>query len=55
MPSLDFVLPHWLYWSGLVVFPLVAMLLVKREEMRGPPDNTSYPIAYLLWLESDPW
>ena len=35
MPALDFTLPHWLYWVGLVVFPLVAMVLARRER-RGP-------------------
>lgn len=50
MPSLDFVLPHWLYWSGLAVFPLIAMWLVRREARSGPPGNASLPIAYLLWL-----
>src|SRR5262249_52784716 len=25
MPSLPFVLPHWLYWTILVLFPLIAM------------------------------
>ncbi|MDZ7749942.1 MAG: TRAP transporter small permease subunit [Halofilum sp. (in: g-proteobacteria)] len=50
MPSLDFVLPHWLYWSGLVLFPLVAMMLVRREARLGPPGNASMPIALMLWL-----
>lgn len=50
MPSLDFVLPHWLYWSGLVLFPLVGMWFVHRERLHGPPGNASTPIAYILWL-----
>lgn len=50
MPSLDFVLPHWLYWSTLAIFPLVGLLLVRREARVGPPRNASYPVAYLLWL-----
>ena len=50
MPSLDFVLPHWLYWSGLIIFPLIAMFLVRRELRRGPPGNASYAISYMLWL-----
>lgn len=50
MPSLGFVLPDWMYWSGIVVFPLLAMWLVRREQHHGPPPNASYPIAYLLWL-----
>lgn len=50
MPSLGFVLPDWLYWSGLVLFPLAALLLVRREARHGLPGNASFPIAYMLWL-----
>ena len=28
MPSLPFVLPHWLYWGTLIVFPIVAIYFV---------------------------
>lgn len=50
MPSLTFVLPHWIYWLGLLAFPLIGLFLVRREARRGPPGNASHPIAYLLWL-----
>ncbi len=50
MPSLPFVLPHWLYWGTLVVFPLVAMYFVQRERRRGPPRGPSLFIAYIFWL-----
>jgi TRAP-type mannitol/chloroaromatic compound transport system permease small subunit len=50
MPSLTFVMPHWLYWCALIVFPLVAIWLVKRQQ-RNPPDaRPSLFIAYLFWL-----
>ncbi|HSF91343.1 MAG TPA: TRAP transporter small permease subunit, partial [Paracoccaceae bacterium] len=32
MPSLDFTLPHWAYWLGLILFPLAAMLLARRPQ-----------------------
>lgn len=48
MPELDFVLPHWMYWSGLVVFPLLAMWLVRHQKPHEP--RTRLPIAYFLWL-----
>ena len=52
MPSIGFVLPHWLYWVGLLVFPLIAMYLVARQR-RNPPDRRpSLFIAYLFWLLS---
>lgn len=42
MPSLQFVLPHWLYWTGLVIFPLIAMVLARRSSIGG---RRSYSIA----------
>lgn len=50
MPALTFVLPHWLYWSGLVIFPLVAMYLVARQRRRGAPQGPMLFVAYLFWL-----
>lgn len=50
MPSLNFVLPHWLYWGALIVFPLVAMYFVKRQKQRGTPQGPSLFIAYMFWL-----
>jgi TRAP-type mannitol/chloroaromatic compound transport system permease small subunit len=52
MPNLNFVLPHWLYWGTLVVFPLIAMYLVKRQRRLGEPRGPSIFIAYLFWLFS---
>ena len=49
MPSLGFILPHWLYWSGLIFFPLIAAWLAMRQ-LKDPPDGRpTYPIAYLFW------
>lgn len=50
MPNLDFVLPLWLYWSGLAIFPLVAMYLVRRERARKRRVGPSLFVAYLFWL-----
>ncbi|KFE36321.1 TRAP transporter small permease subunit [Thioclava atlantica] len=46
MPGLSFTLPHWLYWVGLIVFPLVAMVLSRRPA----PEERRYslPLAYLI-------
>lgn len=49
MPEINFVLPHWLYWSGLVFFPLIAMWLFHHR----PPQITrpvSLPLAYFLLI-----
>jgi TRAP-type mannitol/chloroaromatic compound transport system permease small subunit len=48
MPDLNFVLPHWLYWSGLAVFPLLAMALVRRQRRGGPRPPLSLAVGYLL-------
>ncbi len=50
MPNLTFVLPHWIYWSGLALFPLVVMFFVARERRHGEPRRFSLPVVYLLWL-----
>ncbi|WP_075881313.1 TRAP transporter large permease subunit [Vreelandella massiliensis] len=33
--NIDFVLPHWLYWSVLIFLPLVVMFFVDRSFRRG--------------------
>jgi TRAP-type mannitol/chloroaromatic compound transport system permease small subunit len=48
MPHLNFVLPHWMYWGTLLVFPFVAMYLVKRQRQNGVPRGPSLFIAYLF-------
>jgi TRAP-type mannitol/chloroaromatic compound transport system permease small subunit len=51
MPSLNFVMPHWLYWAGLLVFPLVALYLLRRQQRSARPrSGPSLFIAYLFWL-----
>jgi hypothetical protein len=52
MPSLNFVLPHWLYWGTLILFPLIAMYLIKRQKQHGVPQGPSLFIAYMFWLFS---
>jgi len=49
MPSLTFVLPHWVYWLGLLAFPLIAMYVTRRQRQRPGP-RVSLPLAYLLLL-----
>lgn len=46
MPGISFTLPHWLYWVGLIVFPLIAMALARRP---GAARNRySVPLGYLI-------
>ena len=39
LPSLTFVLPHGVYWLGLILFPFLAMYMVRRAEQRWPPKS----------------
>lgn len=49
MPEINFVLPHWLYWSGLLLFPVLAMWLFRRHlPQTGRP--VSLPLAYFLLI-----
>ncbi len=47
MPNVGFVLPHWLYWSGLIIFPLVAMYLSRQPQPE--PGSRTIGIAYFIW------
>ena len=50
MPTLNFILPHWMYWGGLFLFPFLAMYLVARQRRNGAPREPTYFTAYLFWL-----
>ena len=50
MPSFTFVLPHWLYWGTLILFPLLAMYLVARQRRLGAPHEPLMFNAYLFWV-----
>ena len=48
MPEINFVLPHWLYWAGLVIFPLVAMVIFRRAKPSKPGETVSLSLGYFL-------
>ena len=54
MPELTFVLPHWLYWSGLIVFPLTAYFIFRRtakqKAVSGPQPQITKTLAYFFLL-----
>jgi TRAP-type mannitol/chloroaromatic compound transport system permease small subunit len=50
MPEISFVLPHWLYWSGLVIFPVMAMYFFRRTSGQEKQTLVSLPLAYFLLL-----
>jgi TRAP-type mannitol/chloroaromatic compound transport system permease small subunit len=50
MPELSFVMPHWLYWSGLLLFPLAAMIMYRRSVGRPRGRPISLGLGYFLLL-----
>jgi len=50
MPELTFVLPHWLYWAGLVVFPISAMIIFRRKPSDAQRKPVSLSLGYFLLL-----
>jgi TRAP-type mannitol/chloroaromatic compound transport system permease small subunit len=50
MRSLNFILPHWLYWGGLLLYPLLAMVIVRRQARLGVRREVTLPLAYLLLI-----
>jgi TRAP-type mannitol/chloroaromatic compound transport system permease small subunit/exonuclease VII small subunit len=46
MPSLGFTLPHWAYWIGLILFPLIAMALARKQ--RADRRRFTLPLAYMI-------
>lgn len=50
LPSLTFELPHLIYWPGLIIFPLIAVYLIRREERSTSRDRVTAPVSYLLWI-----
>jgi TRAP-type mannitol/chloroaromatic compound transport system permease small subunit len=49
MPSLNFVLPHWLYWAVLALFPLLAIYFAHRQQGQRDAGRPNYFLAYLFW------
>ena len=47
MPNLTFVLPHWLYWSGLLLFPLLALYMASRPSARDALGRPTLGVGYL--------
>ncbi len=50
MPELSFVLPHWLYWGSLILFPLITLLLYRRVRGNNADAAASMSLAYILLL-----
>lgn len=52
MPSIGFVLPHWMFWLSLIVFPLVAATMFARTKNNPDDGKANYFLAYLFWFSA---
>lgn len=50
MPEISFVLPHWLYWSGLIVFPVLAMLFFRKSRSGELQQPVFLSLGYFLLI-----
>lgn len=50
MPNLTFVLPHWLYWLGLIFVPLAAIYILNKTRDKPASDTVTLPTAYFLLI-----
>ncbi|MBU1697329.1 MAG: TRAP transporter small permease subunit [Proteobacteria bacterium] len=50
MPNINFILPHWMYWLGLVLVPAFDMYTVRKQRGKEVDNILSKKIAYLLWF-----
>ena len=52
MPDIDFLLPHWIYWGGILAVPAFLMLVAHRHPGRTHASGPSLPLAYFFWAIS---
>ncbi|MGI9337589.1 MAG: TRAP transporter small permease subunit [Gammaproteobacteria bacterium] len=52
MPDITFILPHWIYWGGLVAVPVFFILAARRCGGKTRQERLSLPLAYFFWLVS---
>lgn len=50
MPSISFVLPHWLFWASLALFPAIAWYFVSRTKDAVEAGRPNRFLAYLFWF-----
>lgn len=52
MPDITFILPHWIYWGGILAVPLLFVAASRRSPSRSAADGPSLPLAYFFWAVS---
>lgn len=48
MPDITFILPHWIYWSGIFAVPAFLMAAARRGAWREIAPAASLPTAYFF-------
>ncbi|MGI9298740.1 MAG: TRAP transporter small permease subunit [Gammaproteobacteria bacterium] len=49
MPDITFILPHWMYWGGILAVPACLMFAARRGGRRETAPAASLPTAYFFW------
>ena len=50
MPEISFILPHWVYWGGILAVPVLLFFAVRHFPRRETEADLSLPLAYFFWL-----
>ena len=48
MPEITFILPHWIYWGGIIAIPAGLMWLTRRFPKEDCAPRQTLPVAYLF-------
>jgi TRAP-type mannitol/chloroaromatic compound transport system permease small subunit len=52
LPNMTFALPHFIYWGGIIGFPLIAAYLVHRAEADKNGRPISLLVAYMFLISA---
>jgi len=48
VPDITFILPHWIYWGGIIAVPALFMLASRRFPARERAEGSSLRLAYFF-------
>ena len=52
MPEITFILPHWIYWGGILAIPMVLFFIANKIPDRSHSPEISLPLSYFFLLIS---
>lgn len=50
MPEITFILPHWIYWGGIFITPVLLIWLTERVKKRDYAEGQTLLSAYLFLI-----